>query len=274
MTKDIKYTVITSLFGFYDTLKEPEEVDPNAEYICVTDRKDLISNVWKFIYDDTLNDNKLEGIQKAFLFKYKKLFNYISLYSKYVIRLDSSIQIHKSLSDIIQYIDDHNYDCCLMIHPERRDMIDEYNEWQSLRKQDPIYKDIFIRKMSNAGFNINDTGLIETTFQIYKVSDIVKNMVKDISNIIGETSNYKDNNDQCYYTYILFKYIDNLNILYVNRQIISSDYMDLCFHYGDEIVYKDHIHARGPLGEIIYDLDNEINDYRLYDKNIQIKYFK
>lgn len=271
--KDIKYTVIICLFGYYDTLKEPEEVDPNAEYICVTDRTDLTSNVWRFIHDEEY-DNYEIGIQKAFAYKYKNIFKYISPKSKYVIRLDSSIIIHKSLSDIIKYIDDNNYDCCLMIHPERRDMIDEYNVWQTLRMQDPVHKDTFIRKMSNLGFNINDTGLIETTIQIYKISDNIKCMVNDIKDIIQETSNFTDNNDQCYYTYILSKYIDKLKVLFVNRQLISSKYMDLCFHYTNEIVYKDHIHARGPLGEFIYDLDNEINDYRLYDKKIQIKYFK
>ena len=69
----IKYTVLTFLFGYYDTLKEPEEIDENAEYICITDRTDLKSNVWKFIYDEELN-NYNEGIQKAFVVKYKKLF--------------------------------------------------------------------------------------------------------------------------------------------------------------------------------------------------------
>ena len=114
---DIKYTVLTFLFGDYDILKEPEEIDNNAEYICITDRTDLQSNVWKFIYDEELNNYEL-GIQKSFCVKYKKIFNYISSESKYVIRLDASIQIHKSLSTIIDYIDHNEYDCTLMIHPE------------------------------------------------------------------------------------------------------------------------------------------------------------
>ena len=269
---NVKYTVLTYLFGYYDLLKEPEEIDPNAEYICITNRRDLKSNVWKFIYDESLNEYE-EGIQMAFAVKYKKLFNYISNNSKYIIRLDSSIIIHKSLSNIINYMEINDYDCCLMIHPERNDMLDEYNAWQTLRNQNIKYKDIFIRKMSELNFNINYTGLIETTFQIYKVTNDVKNMINDLSNIIEETSNFNDNNDKCYYTYVLSKYIDKLNILYVNRQIISSDYMDLCFHYTNDIVYKDHIHARGPLGEYIYDLDKPILNYILLNNEIQIKYF-
>ena len=48
--------------------------------------------------------------------------------------------------------------------------------------------------------------------------------------------------------------------------------MDLCFHYGNNIVYKDHNHARGPLGEFIYDLDKPCI-YKLFNKEYQIKYF-
>ena len=267
----IKYSIITCLFGNYDTLKDPEEIDNNAEYICITDRIDLQSNVWKFVYDDELNNYELD-IQKSFVIKYKKLFTYIDSNSEYVIRLDASIQIHKSLYNIIKYIDDNNYDCCLMLHPERNDMIDEYNEWESLRQHDKKFKDIFIREMSKQQFNINYTGLVETTFQVYKVNQKIKFLVEDISNIIEKTTNFTDNNDQCYYTYVLSNYIKYLNILYVNRQIISSDYMDLCFHYVNEIVYKDHKNARGPLGEFIYDLDTPIK-YNILGNEITIKYF-
>ena len=47
----MKYTILTCLFGDYDTLKDPEEIDEDAIYICITDRKDLQSNVWNIIYD-------------------------------------------------------------------------------------------------------------------------------------------------------------------------------------------------------------------------------
>ena len=144
--------------------------------------------------------------------------------------------------------------------------------WESLRNHDKKFKDIFIREMSKQKFDINYTGLIETTFQIYKVNQKTKFLIDDISDIIERTTNFCDNNDQCYYTYVLSNYIKYINVLYVNRQIISSDYMDLCFHYGNNIVYKDHHHARGPLGEFIYDLDKPCI-YKLFNKEYKIKYF-
>lgn len=267
----IKYTILTCLFGDYDILKEPEETDPNAEYICITNREDLQSNIWKIIIDNDFDDND-NFLQRSFKVKYDRLFNYISPESKYVIRLDASIIIHQSLYDIIKYIDENNYEMCLMLHTECNDLIDEYNRWESLRNHPKIFKDTFIRKMSDVGFNINNKGLIETTFQIYKTSDKVKNIVKEISNIIKETSNYNDNNDQCYYTYIMYNHINEVNTLFVNRQIISSKYLDLCYHYSNDIVYKDHTHARGPCGEFEYDLDKPIY-YDIFNKIYKVKYF-
>ena len=269
----IPYIILTSLFGNYDTLKEPEEYDNYAKYICVTDRTDLTSNIWEFFYIDEFEYNDLSGLQKSFIIKYKKLFELFAAYeAKYVIRLDASIQIHKSLYDIIRLMENNNNNCCLMLHPECNDMIDEYNRWEMLRQHNSKYKDIFITEMINNNFNYKNTGLIETTFQIYKKDPLIRMMISELSDLLERTTNFSDNNDQCYYTYILSKYINYINPLFVNRQIISSDYMDLCYHYTNNIVYNDHQHARGPLGEFIYDLDKPIT-YKLFNKEYKIKYF-
>lgn len=58
----IKYSIITMVFNNYDLLREPEEVDENAEYICITDNPDLKSDVWKIIYMPIFNTDKLSGI--------------------------------------------------------------------------------------------------------------------------------------------------------------------------------------------------------------------
>jgi hypothetical protein len=79
------------LFNDYDLLREPSEIDENAEYICLTDNKELKSNIWKIFYLPSLDTQKLTGFQKTYIIKYTKLLNYISNESKYVIRVDASI---------------------------------------------------------------------------------------------------------------------------------------------------------------------------------------
>ena len=60
--QSIKYSIVTMLFNNYDLLREPEEIDENAEYICVTDNPDLKSKAWKIIYMAALNTDKLTGL--------------------------------------------------------------------------------------------------------------------------------------------------------------------------------------------------------------------
>ena len=50
------------VFNNYDLLREPEEVDENAEYICITDNPELKSNIWKIMYMPLFNTDKLTGI--------------------------------------------------------------------------------------------------------------------------------------------------------------------------------------------------------------------
>jgi hypothetical protein len=45
-----KYAVITFMFNNYDLLREPLVVDDNFDYYCLTDDKQLTSNIWKCIY--------------------------------------------------------------------------------------------------------------------------------------------------------------------------------------------------------------------------------
>ena len=60
-----------------------------------------------------------------------------------------------------------------------------------------------------------------------------------MDDLIKETE-YKDNNDQCYYTYALSKNIENMNVLFTNVQIIASSYMDYCYHYSDKVMFDNH----------------------------------
>ena len=44
----MKYSILTCIFGDYEILREPWNPDPECEYVCVTDRKDLDEKgIWK-----------------------------------------------------------------------------------------------------------------------------------------------------------------------------------------------------------------------------------
>lgn len=266
----IKYSIITMVFNNYDLLREPEEVDENAEYICITDNPDLKSDVWKIIYMPIFNTDKLTGIQKTYITKYAKLFEVCSTESQYVIRVDASIQIHKKLTPIIEYLNDNEYDALLLIHNYRDDFMNEYNVWIGGRGLDKKYMEQFIRYTSEKGFNINHTGIIECTIQCYRICDETATLLNEVNDILYKEVNYKDQ-DQCWFTYVLSKYIDSLKICFGNLQLIASSYMDVCYHGNPAPVYPDHniIRRESKIMDI-----SKTYQQKLFGKQRIIKFFK
>lgn len=53
-----KIIVYTAIFGPYDFIKEPTYIDPNADYVCFTDQRDLRSDHFEIVQVDSLFDNK------------------------------------------------------------------------------------------------------------------------------------------------------------------------------------------------------------------------
>ena len=263
----MKYCVVTMLFNKYDWLREPVEVDPDADYICITDDKELKSEHWKVIYDPFFDTDKLTGIQKTFMFKYH-LYRYIPHIEKYdyIVRVDGSIIIYKSLKGIVEYLDRGKYDISVAIHPWRNNFIDEYNAWITVRNIGKEKFDIFLKGIGT--YNLSMEGLCENTFQIYKNCKETFNFLDDVYRIMIDASPTKeiiDPNDQCYFTYTLYQYLDKLRINYHPGTLYRfSDYMKLCFHSSDVTFSSEPIAYNKVtkfLGRIIF-----INDMSDYEK--------
>ena len=53
-----RYSVVTYIFGDYEKLREIQgTLDPDAEYICITDNPDLKSDTWQIIQFVSSKDN-------------------------------------------------------------------------------------------------------------------------------------------------------------------------------------------------------------------------
>lgn len=208
-----KYSVFTFIFNNYEPIRDPLVVDENAEYICVTDDPNLKSDIWKVIYEPKYNTNKLTGIQKTLMTKYT-VFDYVSLDSEYIFQVDGSLQITNSLNSLVSYYADNNFDLGVALHPQRNDFLDEYLTWMQYRNLKFDYLYLFIRYIFNhpSDLVLNNCGLIETTFKIYKNCELVKNFVNDIYKALQEEANFADLNDQCIFTYTLYKHFNNLNV--------------------------------------------------------------
>lgn len=226
-----KYAIVTFMFNNYDLLREPLVVDENIDYYCLTDDKQLKSNVWKCIYIPEFDTDKLTGVQKTYMAKYS-FTKYIQNNYEYFITIDASIKIINELSSLIDFMEKNNYDIGLSMHPSSKTWNSEYNAWIQTRGLDEKYKEIFMKVSEKYGFDINsETGLIECTMKIYKNVKLVNDFINDVYNILLKENNFADKNDQCYLTLIFNFYKNKLNTLFFSRQLYSnSKYFNSFYH--------------------------------------------
>lgn len=228
---DKRYAVITFLFNHYDLLREPLVIDENAEYYCLTDDKELSSENWRCVYINEFDTDKLTGVQKTYMCKYS-FYKYIPNNYTYYVTIDASIEVADKLTPIITYAESNNYDIGLSMHPERSKWNDEYDEWLKYRGLTQEYPNIFYEYAKLHGFNpFEENGLIECTVKIYKNNKSVLSFIDDVFNTLKNAMNFKDKNEQCYFTCVFYKYMNYLNAFFFTRQLYSnSKYFNSYFH--------------------------------------------
>ena len=264
----IKYSVITTNFNNYEILRDPLETDDNAEYICLTDNKDLKSNIWNIIYLKEFDNNTFSGFQKTYMAKYS-IFKYISSDSKYVIEINGAILIKKSLNKIINYYNDNNYDLGIAIHPDRNDLLLEYDAWERIRHTDQKYKKKFIEyinKHPHPDLELKNCGLLEWAIKIYKNTPVIRQFVNDVYDALCEHSNFEDNNDQCIAMWVLYNYINKINPKFFRCNLYMDGlYMERYSHNSLTHILQHH--------KKNYKSIEEFENAELYHKPIKLKSF-
>ena len=97
-----KYSVLSFNFGGYDLLREPEEVDPDCEYVYVTDDKNLVSKTWNVVHTD-----RFSGKSPVYAAFYVRWHPFEFVHTDTCIVLDSSIKILKSLRVLADDVKEH-----------------------------------------------------------------------------------------------------------------------------------------------------------------------
>lgn len=238
----MKYCVVSFIFNNYEFVREIKNKSSFCDYFLITDNKDLKSDTWTVVYLKNFDTDELLGIQKLLMFKYS-IYKYIPNIRSYdyIIRMDHSIQIEKNLDPIIDYIDKYKYDLMVQIHNLRNSFNDEYDTWIASRSLDIKFKNQFFEYCG-----IDNIGLIETTMMIYKNCKEIYNLLDNVYLSLKSNCNFEDRNDQCYFTYELYKLKDTLRILYGSVSLyrecpINPGYLYMCGHNNDFILEHDYI---------------------------------
>lgn len=114
--------IYTSIFGNYDTLKEPQVITPGWKYVCYTDQ-DFISDVWQII-----------KVQSVDPWKSSKIYKILYEPDGKSIYIDGTFIINCNLDNFFDLYYDGKI--ALMKHPERDCVYQEIEACIKLKRDD------------------------------------------------------------------------------------------------------------------------------------------
>lgn len=222
-----KYTILSFSFNGYDKLREPLFVDPEAEYIYVTDRP-VKSKHWTVVVDYQLvNKNP---IYASYFVRYHP-FQYATTDVVFVI--DSSIQIKDSLHTIYAEFEKSKATYAPMGTNYRTDE-DKISKWVNTTKrmseEDGKKACEYIKSVGQAGYK----GSIGMAFAIYRKDQAVLQFLGHVWDelfVVGGDIPFRL--DEVVIHKVLTAHIDKLVVLPLSSQVIQSGYMTYCEHNSD-----------------------------------------
>ena len=216
-------------FNDYEIMREPKEVDPECEYIYVTDNPKYQNEtkVWKVIVDKDL-DKLPSAFDKVFTVRYNT-FKYCT--TDTVIEMDGSIQIYKKLDQLYNDFTASGCELGVIVHPLRFSIIKEYEIWKMCRKYPEEQKQKCLKAMTAMGYDFNYKGLYEMTVRIVKKTDRNKMIDEATFELLKKLGGDKiDRLDQPVYSFLLNHLYNDTSVFPMSEQIIHSDYMKWCLH--------------------------------------------
>ena len=224
-----KYSVLTYIFNNYEVVHEIQKKDPEAEYILVTDNPELKSKTWNVFYDGSLLNKS--PFDKCYEVRFHP-FRYVN--TDTVVRIDGSIGIKDSLRPVVDTFKKENADRCMMIHPQRNTMQDEYDVWVRTRAYPLAQSAKCLMLMEHLGYDLGYKGLFQGCFEIQQKSeknDLVNNLTFSLLKYLGVDGKI-ERLDQTVYSFVInHLFSDRLHIMPVSEDLITnSDLMTWFYH--------------------------------------------
>ena len=256
----IRYSVLCYIINNYENVKEIIQKDPNAEYILVTDDKNLKSNTWTVIYDESLLSLK-STFDRCYAIRFN-VFKYC--HSPICVYIDGNVQVNKPLTPLIDKFEDGKYDMCMMPHPLRYDFISEYKAWITQRGYSIEQAQKFFKLLNDTRYSFDYKGFFQGTFKIVrndKTNADFERLSIAFMKYLG-TEDAIERLDQTVYSFVLNNWFYDKKILPVSEQILRSDYMTWFWHKSDN-----------PNMNIFYDI-NKPDIKWMFNKQVECMYLK
>lgn len=231
----MRYTILTYIFNNYEFVREPCVIDPEAEYLLITDDKALTSKNWKIIYDERLEG--LSVFDKCYYVRFH-LFDYAK--TDICIRLDGSIQIKDSLKPIVDRFQELKADILLMINPVHNYLLDDYEQWVETRNYPKEAADRAKKKIASLGYDESYKGYYQANFVIERNNELTQGIDNKTFHLLKElgVNGVIDRFDQPIWAFVINKYYANrIKVMTVSVYIITcSRYLQWYMHNTDKAI--------------------------------------
>lgn len=237
----MRYTVLTYNIAGYEILHEipKEAINPDIDYIYVTDDHSITSSTWTVVYADDLTGTTFD---KCYQIRFNP-FKYTD--NEVVMRIDGSMAIAKDVMPVFKFFMDGDYDCAMMIHPTRNTMYDEYVAWVKQRNYPIEQANKCLNFMAANGYDVNNyKGLFQYNFCIQRNNEINNRLNAEtyqVLKVLATEPDTAERLDQTIGTFVINTHYPTLKILPVGQYLAFSDagYFRWCMHNTDrEMMYN------------------------------------
>lgn len=235
----MKYSVLTYNINNYEILKEIKYKSPNAEYIYITDNKNLKSDTWTIKYVD--NPHPEDPFYLCYDIRFNP-FKYVN--ADIVLRYDASMDLIGNTDELIEEFERGEYDAMLCIHPERNTMRREYDVWVNVRHYNPLQEEKILNYMLQQGYDIDGyRGLYQGNIIIQRNNEINNNINKDTLELLfklKEDGKQIERINQTIFSFIVNTRYKNLKVMPVSNNIAFSKYFLWYNHHSNNPIIKPH----------------------------------
>jgi len=194
--KKNRVVVFTAISGGYDTLKIPEFINPDYDYVCFSDRAIDAKIPWDIRLIDYYHKDSTR------IARYYKTHAHVYLKEyETAIWIDANILIRGDIHFMVERFEASGLPIASNPHPARRCVYSEAEICRILEKDDPQEIEVQMQRYRDDDFPINQ-GMAETNILIFHPND------KLVQSIFTDWWKELDNGsrrDQLSFTYSLFK---------------------------------------------------------------------
>lgn len=232
----MKYSVLTYNINGYEIIHNiPEEcINPEIEYIYVTDDHSITSNTWTVVYADDLTGSTFD---KCYQIRFNP-FKYV--HTDTVMRIDGSMAINKDVMPLFKAFEESGCDTVMMPHPTRMTMYEEYVAWVKTRNYPIEQANKCLSFMAANNYDVqNYKGLFQYNFAIQKNDEINNRLNAETYQVLKVLATEPDTIerlDQTIGSFVINTHYPDLKIMPVGQYICFNEYFNWCMHNTNQVM--------------------------------------